>query len=331
MLFLSHLYFRRLSYEFFLILHILLAVFVIAGCWYHVILRWSYQFYDNWLYAAIAVWFFDRLVRVLRVVKNGIRRATVTEVGQDHVRVDIPGVRFASKPGCVAYAHFPTLNPLRPWENHPFSINSTALFRSYNHALAPASASLAHSSSDEGHDIEKSANTVMATGVSNDTPGGDTSGVTLIVKKSAGLTKLLKSHSGLMTLLDGPYPQGSGTKVLKCDRVLLIGGGVGITGLLPWIQAHPNIKLAWSVKSNHEPLVKELEVVLANVTNKEVLVGERLNLEALLRTEAEARYSKVGVVVCAPGSMCDEVRALVAGFGRGGKTVFELEVDAFSW
>src|SRR6186713_2224781 len=36
MLVLSMLFLRRLSYEAFLILHVLLAVFVIAGTWYHI-------------------------------------------------------------------------------------------------------------------------------------------------------------------------------------------------------------------------------------------------------------------------------------------------------
>ena len=331
MLILSHLYFRRLSYEVFLILHILLAVFVIVGCWYHVILKWGFNFYDNWLYAACAVWFFDRLVRVLRVAKNGVRRAVVTEIGPDHVRIDIEGVRWASRPGYVAYAYFPTLNSLRPWENHPFSINSTAVFHSYNHTLAPASASIGSSSSDNGSgDVEKHSSQVLATQVTNGaTPG--TAGVTLIVKKNKGLTSLLRSHNRMPTLLDGPYPQHPSSEVLKCDHILLIGGGIGITGLIAWAHAHPHVKLAWSVKSSAEALVQETAVALRNVADKEIVIGDRLNIEAMLKIEAEAGYAKVGVVVCGPGGMCDEVRARVAGLGRGSKTVFELEVDVFGW
>jgi Ferric reductase like transmembrane component len=332
MLILSQLYFRRLAYEAFLILHILLAVFVIVGCWYHVILRWGYNFYDNWLYTACAVWFFDRLLRVLRVASNGVRRAVVTEIGPDHVRVDVPGVRWASKPGYVACAYFPTLNPLRPWENHPFSMNSTTLFRSYKRALAPASASLGHSSSDDGRDVEKSTGKVLEASVVRDAAGAvGTTGVTLIIKKNTGLTRLLKSHGRLLTLLDGPYPQNSSSEILKCDHVLLIGGGIGITGLIAWVHAHPNVKLAWSVKSSAEALVKEMDIVLKDMADKEVVLGERLNIEALLRSEAQAGYGKVGVVVSGPGGMCDAVRAGVAGLRRGGKTVFELEVDAYSW
>lgn len=158
-----------------------------------------------------------------------------------------------------------------------------------------------------------------------------TTGVTLIIKKNLGLTRLLKSHGRLLTLLDGPYPQNPSSEILKCDHVLLIGGGIGITGLVHWIHAHPNVKLAWSVGPRAEALVTEMGVVLRNVADKDILVGERFNIAKLLQSETQAGHAKVGVVVCGPGAMCDAVRAAVAGVGRGSKTVFELEVDAFSW
>ena len=284
----------------------------------------------------MAVWGFDRILRILRVMKNGVRRATVTDIGTDHVRIDIPGIRWASKPGYVAYAYFPTVHKLRPWENHPFSVNATSLFQSYkHHAIAPpptAASSDGHSSSDGGHDPEKpvaSKEVVVVHGPTN--PIETTTGLTLIIKKGTGLTRLLQSHGRLMALVDGPYPQKPCGEVLKCDHLLLIGGGIGITGLIAWIHMHPNIKLAWSVKSNAEPLVRELNTVLASVADKQVYVGERLDVDGLLKVAAEAGYKKVGVVVCGPPGMCDDVRAKVAGIGRGNRTVFELEVDAFSW
>ncbi|KAK6363063.1 hypothetical protein TWF730_000510 [Orbilia blumenaviensis] len=330
MLVLSQLYFRRLSYEIFLIGHILMAVFVIAGCWYHVILKWGFNFYDNWLYAACAVWFFDRLIRVIRTAKNGIRRAVVTELDADHVRVDIQGVRWPSKPGYVAYAYFPTLNLWRPWENHPFSVNSTTLFRSYKHAITSPSSTVGRDDSSEEQTSEKAPAQTNTTHKEDNTIVG-TTGVTLIIKKGTGLTKYLKQGAQLMTLIDGPYPQTPSSDILDCDHVLLIGGGIGITGLVAWIQAHPNVKLAWGVKSSAVALVQEMDVILRNIADKEVLVGERLNIDHLLRREAEAGYAKVGVVVCGPEGMCDDVRAKVAGLGRGSSTVFALEVHSFSW
>ena len=86
-------------------------------------------------------------------------------------------------------------------------------------------------------------------GTSVDEIGGITD-VTLIIKKNTGLTRLLKSYSRLLTMFNGPYPQNPSSKILQCDHVLLIGGGIGITGLIVWIYACPNVKLAWSVKSS---------------------------------------------------------------------------------
>ncbi|KAK6536624.1 hypothetical protein TWF281_000851 [Arthrobotrys megalospora] len=332
MLVLSQLYFRRLSYEIFLIGHILMAVFVIAGCWYHVVLRFGFNFYTNWLYAACAVWFFDRLIRVIRVAKNGVRGAVVTELGTDHVRVDVQGIRWASRPGYVAYAYFPMLDIRRPWENHPFSVNSTMLFTDYKQAVVLPSAASSTDDSSEKNATEKATGKTQTTAAQNDDSGVlGTTGITLFIKKSTGITKYLKQNARLLTLIDGPYPQTPSSDIMESDHVLLIGGGIGITGLVAWIHAHSNVKLAWSIKSTATALLQEMDVVLKRLSDKEVLIGERLNIDNLLRKEAEAGYAKVGVVVCGPPGMCDDVRAKVAGFGRGSRTVFSLEVHSFSW
>lgn len=331
MLVFSLLYFRRLAYEAFLIFHIVAAVFVIVGSWYHVIYRFGLGASNEyWLYAASAVWAFDRLMRLYRVVANGLNRATVTEVGAHHVRIDIPGIRLDGRPGRHAYAYFPTLNPLKPWENHPFSISPTHLFR----PAAPSSISPSVSSNAAGGDIEKSIatstqlNTLTAT-----TPAG----VTLIVRKSAGMTKLLASHTGLLTLIDGPYRNESPTPILACDRVLLIAGGIGITGVLSYVAQHHNVKLVWSIKQEHEAVVGLVNNggAVAKLKEKEILLGQRVNVAFYLEQEYELlermeRKGKLGVVVCGPGSLCDSVRDKVVGMQRRGASV-ELSVEAFSW
>ncbi|KAJ3052150.1 hypothetical protein HK097_006822 [Rhizophlyctis rosea] len=335
MLVLSHLYFRRNFYEAFLILHILLAIFIIVGCWWHIIFRWGNHFYMLWLYAAVAVWSFDRFVRVVRVVKNGSKRAVVTEIGSDHVRVDIPGVRWSAKPGQIAYAYFPTLDLRRPWENHPFSVASTSLLTAPNHLNGKVNGHdatvVANPEENISNDVKDGHDTATHNQVLVVADSATTTGVTLIIKKSSGLTHFLKSSSQLTTLLDGPYKQNPAAGILDSDRVLLIGGGIGIMGLLAWTRAHHNVKLAWGVRANATALVQEIDGAIASVREKQVLVGERLNLEELVKNEVKSGYGKVGVVVCGPGGMCDEVRALVAGIARSSKTVFELEVDAYSW
>ena len=322
----SLLWMRRLSYEIFLIGHIIMAIFVIVGSWYHLIYRFGKTGADEyWLYAAFAVWAFDRVFRIVRIVANGVRRSTVTDIGENHVRVEIPGVRFHGKPGFHGYVYFPTLSPLKPWENHPFSLNSTALLRSYRRVgqgSSPAH-SLDGSSANEKADSKVRTNLVPAV------PNG-TGGVTLYVRKSAGMTRLLQKHASLLTLLDGPYPNNPPADVLKSDRLLLIGGGIGITALVGFLHAHTNVKLAWSVKSSDEAIVRDLEGALQPV-EREVRVGERLDVEELLRQEVRAGYKRVGVVVCGPDALCDRVRDTVSRLGRHEGTRFELEVETFGW
>jgi len=48
--------------------------------------------YETWLHTAFAVWFFDRLARVARILKTGIQRAKVTDIGSTIARVDILGI-----------------------------------------------------------------------------------------------------------------------------------------------------------------------------------------------------------------------------------------------
>lgn len=56
-----------------------------------------------------------------------------------------------------------------------------------------------------------------------------------------------------------------------------------------------------------------------------------MNLRELLAEEVDVDWKKIGVVVSGPGGLCDDTRALVAEFGRAGKSIFELEVDSYSW
>ena len=323
----STLYFRRKSYELFLITHILLALFTVVGCWYHIFFRFGLIFgYQQWLYISIAIWAFDRTVRVLRILKTGIRRSKITDLGNGYVRVDVQGVRWDSTPGKHAYAYFPTLHPMRPWENHPFSLLPTSLLQSYHHSLNTRRSNEAGS---DQVDVEKS-------GVSESTTrakiveGDSTAGVTFFVRKSTGMTNVLVERENVLTFLDGPYPNNPIDSILKCDRLVVVTGGIGISGVLPWLNAHPNAKLYWSVKQSAECLVGAVGHVLNGIAEKDVRIGQRLDVRGLIGEEIELGWQKIGVVACGPGGLCDDVRAAVVAAGRNGELI-ELEVDAYSW
>jgi predicted ferric reductase len=332
MLVVSTLFFRRLSYEIFLLSHIIMAILVIIGSWYHVVLRFSVlDGYTMWLWTACAVWFFDRLLRIVRMVRVGSRHAKVTEIGDGYVRVDISRVRWGSSPGQKVYVYFPSLNPLRPWENHPFSVLPSSLLLSLTTGAVETVAGRDYSSEDSppATDIEKRVPPMTSVAATERTDLA--SGITLFIRKSGGMTKSLQSHDSLFTLLEGPYPSANHSTVLKCDRVILFAGGIGITGTLPWTSAHHNIKLCWSVKQDAECLVQALDGVLQRVPDKAILVGSRTSIESVLEEEIAIGWEKIGVVACGPGGLCDDVRAAVVTAGRKHKTVFELEVDAYTW
>lgn len=344
----SVLWVRRKTYEIFLIAHILLAVFVIVGSWYHVELlfekRWGYEF---WLYAASAVWFFDRLARVFRIWKVGSRQSVVKEITPEIVRVDIPGVRWGVEAGRHAYIMFPTLSRFRPWESHPFSVVPTALLRSSaTSSLRVDSGTETPSSSD---DIEKSAavtgsqtkEILRSDSVSSSaTPVGiqthnaiSTSGVTLFIRKGTGITKLLTPTPSLLTLVEGPYSSQHANSLFTADRLVVVAGGIGITGAFPYIWGSLNSKLYWSVKTTNEPLLQEFDGAIGNSNaERDVRVGERFVMKDVLAKEVEVLGGKgrLGVVVCGPAGMCDELREAVVEVCRRGVAV-ELHVEAFVW
>ncbi|KAM0459101.1 hypothetical protein ACHAO4_002492 [Trichoderma viride] len=326
---------RRHSYEFFLLSHIVLAVFVLVGAWYHLFyLYMNMSGYEQWLYVAFGVWGLDRLFRILRVLKNGIQRASITDFGGDIMRVDIEGIRWGFQPGRVVYAFFPTLQPLRPWENHPFSVLPTAMLERSNAAdPAPSRESSSSLGYCTRYDAEKNVTSqqILANQIAAAADNQPTAGITLFIRKSKGFTKKLAAGTGILALLDGPYPGNPSTAILQCDRVLLICGGIGITAILPWIDSHTNVKLAWSVNEYASYLVESVSKVLDRVVEKEVRIGRRLDITELLAVDAQAGWRRIGVVTCGPEGMCDDTRALVTAAAKRGDAQFELEVHAYSW
>ena len=330
MLFSSMLFVRRWSYEFFLISHIVLAVLTIVGCWYHIMDLFKLMGdYQHWLYISIGVWTFDRLVRVLRILKAGVRHANVVDLGVDseYVRIDVKGIRWGAEPGKHVYVYFPTLNPLRPWENHPFSLVPTSMLHSSRPRLTESSVQ----DDSSGHACpEKQVTQVQSSNSSKNIAVNTTAGISFFVRKNTGLTKLLQNHNSLLTLLDGPYSNNAIKPILRCDRVVLMTGVIGISGVLPWAHAHPNVKLYWSMKQSAECLSQATEVALSELPEKDIRFGQRLDIRNILAQEVENGWDRIGVVACGPGGLCDDVRAAVVELGRKGAKL-ELEVDAYSW
>ncbi|KAM9913885.1 hypothetical protein OXX69_001128 [Metschnikowia pulcherrima] len=114
------LFLRRRWYEIFLVLHIILAAFFVIGSWYHV-----YELgYSQFMYATFAVWAFDRIVRVIRMVWFGFPKAEISLFSDDTIKVEIPKpARWKAIPGGHAYVYF--MHSYHFWQSHPFTYNES--------------------------------------------------------------------------------------------------------------------------------------------------------------------------------------------------------------
>lgn len=190
-------FFRTHSYEIFLVLHTLLAIAYTVGCvWHSYYMGWM-----QWIWAAIAIWAFDRFVRLGRVAYNGIcisdgklfKSATSTDGIENSVfklSIKAPSA-WTYKPGSHVYLH--VFNPLTFWQSHPFTVY---------HSPNPSKA-------------------------------GE---LVLCAKTHKGLTRAMArdfaSHpngykEGFAVGLDGPY--GHQHNLDHYDTVVFIAGGIGVT------------------------------------------------------------------------------------------------------
>ncbi|KAH6975155.1 ferric reductase like transmembrane component-domain-containing protein [Ilyonectria sp. MPI-CAGE-AT-0026] len=348
-------------YEVFLIGHIALAITSIAGAWYHILYLYDgSDGFDIWLFVAMAVWAFDRLLRVARISKHGIKRAYVTKVDDEYIRIDIPGVDCRG----YCYAYFPTLS-WRMWENHPFSI---AGLNTGDHGFGTESlTSTSNSNSDcEGSAVvvdaaaRKEAGIVTTRTRSIATLNEKQAGITIFVRPHKGLTKLLAGKAGLEIgipcLIEGTYghegktylqgTEGKFAPTPDYPNTLCIAGGVGVTALIPALQSSlslykpiGNTKLYWGIRNRG--LVDAIEGMMlgqgdgtkANWGRIEphITIGSRMNVRRILEEElGEAGGAGTTVIVCGPLAMCDEVRYTVAALARHGAVVRLME-ESLAW
>ncbi|PBP21147.1 ferric reductase like transmembrane component [Diplocarpon rosae] len=243
---------RLYQYEIFLVSHIIMAILVLVGCWYHIVLRFSYSWgYQVWLYIAFAFWAFDRLSRFLLGIYRDMLGTTTQAVaelvpGAHLIKLTVyPGKTWSFGAGQHAFLFFPATGRL--WENHPFSIAAW----DHGQPASPASAShTAHS------DVEKDPE-ISAAPVRDDSSGSSTRqtsqtrtraglpsrpSVTFLIRPRRGITSSLQrdlvlapgTPVPLPLSLEGPY--GRAANLASAEAVLCIAGGIGITALTAYVQ-----------------------------------------------------------------------------------------------
>lgn len=108
---------RKNRYELFLAVHIILAVFALVGGYFHT----KEKEYEEFYIAAMAIWVFDRLVRIGRMAFFGIRTGTIELTANETVKVTVSRPAYWKPfPGAHAFVYF--FKPTMFWQSHPFTI-----------------------------------------------------------------------------------------------------------------------------------------------------------------------------------------------------------------
>ncbi|KAG5362270.1 Ferric reductase transmembrane component 3 [Yarrowia sp. C11] len=113
-------YFRHWKYEVFLALHIVLALFFLIGVWIHIdMFHWC-----EYVYAAGAVWIFDRFMRLFRIWWSGLCVVGDFQIADEKAKIMRITIDYSQMwevyPGAHLYLY--VLNSKRVWENHPFTV-----------------------------------------------------------------------------------------------------------------------------------------------------------------------------------------------------------------
>jgi hypothetical protein len=335
---------RQQFYEIFLVSHQILAALALIAYFLHIWYLYQYNWgYEIWVYIAGALWFLDRALRIIRIAGLGTRTAHITSIGSDSelLRIDIEGVYAEGH----AYLYFPTLT-WRFWENHPFSVLSSfkATTRTKsNPTMGPSSESENSSTKEQDHEKAAALNTSSLKYAEPSASEQVQSGprTSFLLRPRAGLTLRLLQAARTNELLSIPVWIESSyhaepNQFAHCSTLICIAGGVGITAVLPVLKAFtgPEARLYWGVKHRDivDALSDELEEVKKRGASTEVKIGERWDVSKIVKEEVlNGAGGDVGVMVCGPSGMADEVRRAVGEVSGKAKRGVVFVDEAFSW
>ncbi|EMG48153.1 hypothetical protein G210_1335 [Candida maltosa Xu316] len=207
------LFFRRRWYELFLLVHIIFAALWVAGTWLHV----EDFGYLCFVYPTVAVWCFDRLVRIIRLLTFGFPTADIELLDDGNLlKMIIPKPKhWKAIPGGHVFVHFMKLSCF--WQSHPFT----------------------YVESTNGHSI------ILYCKIK----GGITHSLCRMLASTPGRT------GRIAVGIEGPY--GESTPARYADTAVFIAGGIGIPGIYSEImdiarnvskESRKSLKLIWIVR-----------------------------------------------------------------------------------
>ncbi|KAK3357315.1 ferric reductase like transmembrane component-domain-containing protein [Lasiosphaeria hispida] len=338
--------FRHAYYETFKIVHIILAIVSVLGLWYHLDLKRLAQI--QYMYAVVALWAFDRAARFIRVgyhnFGSGGTKTLVEALPGGACRVTVTMARpWNFKPGQHAYLYMPTISL---WQSHPFTVAWS------EEAERPDGDQLPM----DRRDVLAKRKTTLSFVIRSRT------GFTGNLYSQA--SACIDGRMLTTCLVEGPYTGGQ--TMHSYGTVMLFAGGIGITQAVPHVRdlvaAYNNgtaavrkLVLVWVIQSpEHLEWIRPwMTEILAMEKRREVLrimlfvsrprstkeihspsatvqmFPGRPNVDTLLGIEMENQVGTLGVSVCGPGALSDEVRRSVRNKQYDGN--IEFVEEAFSW
>lgn len=266
--------FRVNHYELFLRFHILAAIGAYICSFKHL----DGLGYKQPIYLAFGFWAADWILRFSRILFLNfsifLEPATINSKRSSFAKVCLLGddlvwlkvrtpVHWHFKPGQYCFIH---VNRLRFWEGHPFSII-------------------------------------------NPGPDNEDESFQMMCKQRGGMTKRfvkrLKERGAtsdnpmdIYVVVEGPY--GIHCPVERYDNIMLIAGGVGVTGVLPYVEyctsnrvisrGNPHVVFVWAVQSSQEAewVGRQLDR-LSSAGRCEMLIYCMRNEHASIRIEDEKK------------------------------------------
>ncbi|PRT54798.1 Ferric/cupric reductase transmembrane component 1 [Wickerhamiella sorbophila] len=330
MVFLATHWFRKLSYEIFLVIHILCAIgFVVAGYYHLDVLKEDIRVY----YAVWAIWAFDRAARLGRVlVASPFSRATVTYHSNGNtLELTINYSKlWKVPPGSYVFVHI--VQPTFFWESHPFSMMQGV---------------------EEDH---KGSIKLFCRGLD---------GMTKRMIK-----KCLQNNGSFETYvwLDGPYHQYINTSAFS--EAFFIAGGIGITAPFSYVQGHiskgfKDITVHWGIRDTAplEWFADEISYMLDHGVQLYVHVGDetpipssnasfvsqgkekatmsvlgrvelkqgRMDIMNIVTAAANNASGPLAILTCGPGPVNDLSRQAVVSNLTTSPHYIEYFEESFSW
>ncbi|KAF5710664.1 ferric reductase [Fusarium mundagurra] len=343
---------RHAFYETFLNVHIVLAFVAFVATWIHCAssaLKGGLPQLP-WIMAIMAIWFADRLARMLRIVfvnwsSKGWTDAVCEAMPGNVTRVTLHLPRYVDiEPGTHAYLRF---WGLCAWESHPFSICWVNHVRDNSLPIAEK---------DPLHAIDKSTMTTT---------------VSFLIGAQTGFTKKLFDRASrcprglrIKAAMEGPY--AGHNSLDSYGHAVLFAGSTGITHQISYIRhllegynqgttAARRITLVWIIREyeslewvrpymdtilripNRKDILR-IQIFVTRPQNPRDIVSAsatvrmfpgRPNVPLILAREVQEQVGAMCVTVCGPGALADDVRG--AARAVQGSTVVDFVEESFTW